>query len=346
MHTQNTAKQPHTEPSADESKKTHVTLINYNEKEFEEKEITDPKEADSYKDHRNVTWIDIDGIYNKETVNHYLKYVKLHPLVQEDIFNTNQRPKAIDYEENVYVVLKLLSYDEEKSRVRVEQLSIVLSKNFLITFQEKEGDGLAKVKELIRAEKSRIRVMKADFLLYAIFDSVVDNYFTILERIGERIDILEKKVIDAPTPKTLQKLNSLKKEIIYLRKSVWPMREVIRSLERDESPLIQKPTWLYFRDVYDHTIQVIDTMETYRDILSNVMDIYLSSISNRLNEVMKVLTIISTIFIPLTFITSLYGMNFDYLPELKYHYAYPTVLAFMLVSAIGMILYFKSKKWW
>jgi magnesium transporter len=241
--------------------------------------------------------------------------------------------------------LKMLYLDNETSETQVEQVSLVFGKNFVISFQEKQGDIFETIRERIRNGKGRIRKMGTDYLAYALIDAVVDHYFIILEKDGEKIEELEDKVVSDPKPETLQKIHRLKREMIFLRRSVWPLRELVNSLERGESPLIHKATRIYLRDVYDHTIQVIDTLETYRDMLSGMHDTYLSSISNRMNEVMKVLTIIATIFIPLTFIAGIYGMNFEFMPELKWRWAYFSVWGVILIVAVFMLIFFRRKKW-
>ncbi|MGA1796130.1 MAG: magnesium/cobalt transporter CorA, partial [bacterium] len=263
----------------------------------------------------------------------------------EDILNTNQRPKFEDFEHFIYVVLKMLSYDTEKQEIIAEQVSIVIGQNFVLSFQEREGDVFNPVRERIRNAKGRIRKMGADYLAYALLDAVVDNYFLILEALGEEVEELEEALVVNPTPQVLQAIHHLKRETIFLRKAVWPLREVIDSLGRRESPLIGKGTTLFLRDVYDHTIQIIDTAETFRDLIAGMLDIYLSSISNRMNNVMKVLTIIATIFIPLTFIAGIYGMNFKYMPELDWRWSYPLVWVVMVLVAVYMVMYFKDKGW-
>lgn len=323
-----------------------ITLINYNDKKIEEKEIHSPDECKTYRNSSTVTWVNIEGIHRPDTVHKFSTYFQLHPLVKEDILTPNQRPKVIDYEDYIYIIVKMLYFNEEKGKVAIEQMSIVLGDNYLFTFQEKDEDAFRKVRDLLHKEGNRIRHNKSDFLVYALFDRIIDNYFIILEKISEQIEVIEKKLVNNPSPKTLTKLNSLKNEMVYLRQSVWPLRDVIRTLEREESKLIHKSTWPYFRDVYDHTIQVIEAMETNRDVLSNMMDLYISSTNNKLNEVMKVLTIISTIFIPLTFMTGIYGMNFDFMPELRMKYSYPILLSIMLTIGLSMVVYFKRKKWW
>jgi magnesium transporter len=270
----------------------------------------------------------------------------LHPLVLEDIMNTDQRPKIEDYGEYAFIVLKMLHYQERSGQIEPEQISLILGQNFVFSFQEgKTGDVFGPIRDRIRNGKGRVRKMGADYLVYSLVDAVVDNYFVILEKLGERVEFLEEELVAQPTPRTLKEIHSLKREMIFLRKALWPLREVIGVLERGESPLIRESTRIYLRDVYDHTIQVIDTIETIRDMVSGMLDIYLSSISNRLNAVMKVLTIIATVFMPLTFLAGLYGMNFKHMPELEWPWGYPMVLMIMLAVASSMLIYFKKKKW-
>jgi len=239
----------------------------------------------------------------------------------------------------------MIYYDEKEDEIKTEQVSSLISQNFVISFQEREGDIFNPIRERIRASKGRIRKMGADYLAYALMDGVVDNYFVILEKVGEKLEGMEEELVTNPTSETLQAIHSLKRDMIFLRKSVWPLREVIGGLERGESKLVQESTQIYFRDVYDHTIQVMDAIETSRDMLSGMLDIYLSSVSNRMNEVMKVLTIIATIFIPLTFVAGIYGMNFQFMPELGWSWGYFGALGVMGLAVVGMIIYFKRKKW-
>ena len=292
-----------------------------------------------------VTWINIDGLHSIETIEKIGKHFELHPLILEDILNTGQRPKCEDYEKCLFMVLKMLRYNDEDNSVRSEQVSLVLGQNFVISFQEAVGDVFEQVRDRIRNAKGRIRKMAADYLAYTLIDSIVDNYFLILERIGEQIESMEEELIAKPSDKTVRMIHSLKRELIFLRKSVWPLRELINSLQKTESSLITDSTEPYLRDVYDHTIQVIDTIESFRDMVSGMLDIYLSSISNQMNAVMKVLTIIATIFIPLTFIAGIYGMNFKYMPELEWRWGYGLVLLVMIAIAVIMLIYFRRKKW-
>ena len=315
-----------------------ITVIHYDEDIYEEK-VADIEECLSS---TGVTWVNIDGVHETDIIEKVGECFNIHPLTLEDIASTEQRPKMEDYSEYVYIVLRMLSYTGE---VESEQISLVCGRNFVISFQEKEGNVFDVVKDRIKNGAGRMRKMGADYLAYALVDTIVDMYFSILENLGDVIEDTEENLLTDPGPETLESIQMLKREMMVLRKSVWPLREVVSQLERGESPLFGKATKVYLRDVYDHTIQVIDTIETYRDMLSGMLDIYLSSISNRMNEVMKVLTIIATIFIPLTFLAGVYGMNFKYMPELENQWSYPVLWVIMGVIALVMVAYFKRKKW-
>jgi len=325
--------------------KVRITIIDYDEANFEEKEIKTVEECFPFKNKPTVTWINIDGIHDIKIIEKIGKHFDLHPLILEDIVNTGQRPKIEDFGDYIFVVLKMLYYNEKEDEIQAEQVSLILGSNFVISFQEREGDVFNPIRERIRSGKGRIRKMGADYLAYALIDTIVDSYFIILEKLGEKIESIEEELVTNPTPETLQAIHHLKREMIFLRKSVWPLREVVNRLERGESTLIHESTGIYLRDVYDHTIQVIDAIETSRDMLSGMLDIYLSSVSNRMNQIMKVLTIIATIFMPLTFIAGIYGMNFEFMPELAWPWGYPLVLLVMVVIGISMLIYFRRKKW-
>jgi len=298
-----------------------VSILDYDESQFLEITAKEISDCFRYKDTPSVTWINIDGIHKVDIIEKIGKHFGLHPLIQEDIVNTEQRPKMEDFDHYIYVVLKMLTYNED-NEITTEQVSLILGSNYVISFQEKKGDIFDAIRKRIRSGKGRIRKREADYLAYVLVDAIVDHYFIILEKLGVRIEELEDELTTAPKPATLQELHQLKREMILLRKSIWPLREVINSMERGESTLIRESSLIYFKDVYDHTIQVIDTVETYKDILSGLLDTYLSSVSNRMNEVMKVLTIIATIFIPLTFLAGIYGMNFKFMPELEWKLGY------------------------
>jgi magnesium transporter len=327
-----------------QSKKVIISLIEFNEKEFIEKEFTDFDECLLHVKADMVKWINVDGIHNTELIQKVGEKFNIHTLTLEDIANTDQRPKFEDYENYLVSIMKMLSHDSE---IKSEQLTIILlDNNTVLSFQEVHGgDAFDIIRTRIRTGKGRVRKMSADYLAYCLIDAVVDLYFVILEKIGDRIEILEEDLITNPSKETMMTIHAMKREMIFLRKAVWPMRELINNFERCESKLIKKATRLFLRDLYDHTIRVIDTVETFRDLLSGMMDIYLSSVSNRMNEVMKVLTIISTIFVPVTFIAGVYGMNFKYFPELDSPYGYWICWAVMLTIMISFVVYFKKRKW-
>ncbi|MEJ2240668.1 MAG: magnesium/cobalt transporter CorA [Candidatus Bathyarchaeota archaeon] len=322
-----------------------VTCIQYKGNQFEEKEVKSIDDCFPIRDKPAVTWINIDGVHQLENIEKIGKKFKIHPLVLEDIMYTGQRPKMEDLENFLFIVLKMFQFDENETQTKTEQVSLIIGSNYLISFQEDEGDVFDLIRERIRTDRGRIRKMGADYLGYSLIDAIVDNYFTVLEKIGESIEDIEDELINNPTPEILHTIHTLKRELIFLRKSVWPLREIIGRLERWESPLIEKSMDIYLRDVYDHTIQVIDALETFRDMLSGMLDIYLTRVSNRMNEVMKVLTIIATIFIPLTLVTGIYGMNFKYMPELNSPWGYPMVYIVMLIISLVMLAYFRRKKW-
>ena len=330
---------------AKKTEKVRITIIDYDEAQFQEKEAKTVEECLPFKDKPTVTWINIDGIHQVETIEKIGKHFSIHPLLLEDIANAGQRPKMEDFEDYIFIVLKMLCYDEKDNEIKVEQVSIIVGTNFVISFQEREGDVFNPIRERVRNGKGRIRKMGTDYLAYSLMDVIIDNYFIILEKLGERIEGIEKKLVTNPTPETLQEIHNLKREMIFLRKSVWPLRELISGMERAESPLIKECTRIYLRNIYDHTVQVIDLIETSRDMLSGMLDIYLSSVSNKMNDIMKVLTIIATIFIPLTFIVGIYGMNFQYMPELGWRWGYFGVLSIMVIIGIGMLIYCRMKKW-
>jgi len=322
-----------------------ITYLDYNEQNFQEKQAESIDECFPFKDTQTVSWINVDGIHEVGVIESIGRHFDLHPLILEDILNTTQRPKFEDYDGHIFVVLKMLRCVDNGQFVQSEQVSVILGPNFVISFQENVGDVFEPVRDRIRKAKGRIRKMGPDYLAYALLDAIVDGYFSVLETIGERIESLDEDLVNEPTDKTLRQIHLLKRELISLRKSTWPLRELINTMQRSDSALITESTEIYLRDVYDHTIQVIDTVESYRDIVASMLDLYLSSLSNRMNAVMKVLTIIATIFIPLTFVAGIYGMNFKHMPELEWRWGYPAVLLIMIAIAVGMIAYFKKKKW-
>jgi magnesium transporter len=323
-----------------------LTYINYdNNAPIKEHRAPAFREDMGFVNRPGITWLDIDGVHQTEILEVVGAHANLHPLVIEDIHNTYQRPKVEDYEDYLYIVLKMISWDGDSTEIQAEQVSLILGQNYVLSFKEDPGDIFDPIRTRLREGKGRLRKLGADYLAYSLLDQVVDHYFLVLENLGEQIEDLEEELVTNPDASTLQTIHHLKRELIFLRKSVWPLREAISSLERGESPLFKPETLVYLRDVYDHTIQVIDTIETFRDMVSGMLDIYLSSVSNRMNEVMKVLTIIATIFIPLTFIAGIYGMNFANMPELQWPWGYFMVWGVMIIIFIGMLIFFKRKKW-
>lgn len=322
-----------------------ITYMDYDERCFQEQQGVAVEECFPFKETKTITWINIDGIDEIPIIEKIGKAYDLHPLILEDIVTAGQRPKFDNYDKYAYVVLKMLTYNDATLSVESEQISIVFGPNFVISFQEDVGDIWDPIRDRIRLAKGRVRKMGADYLAYSLIDAIVDGYFGILEKFGERIEGLQDDLMESPSETLLRQIHSLKREMMSLRRSVWPLRELISAMQRDESPLIGSQTRVYLRDVYDHTIQIIDAIEGFRDIVSGMLDVYLSSISNRTNAIMKVLTMIATIFIPLTFVAGVYGMNFTHMPEIGWRWGYPAVLVLMVSIAGVMIAYFRSKRW-
>lgn len=322
-----------------------LTIMDYNEKDYEYKEVERVEDTFPYKENKDVTWINIYGLHEPEILEKIGNHFGIHQLVLEDIANTTHRPKIEVYDDFIFIVIKMIWYDEENSELQVEQISLIYGQNFILCFQEHKGDVFQSIRERIKNKQTRLRKAGADYLLYRILDVVVDYYFLVLEKIGDQIEILDEKVINNPGQKIIQEIYNLKRNLIFLRKSIWPLREVVSSIAREENSLFKKSTYPFLRDLYDHTIQVIDTLETYRDLVSGLLDMYMTNVSNKMNEVMKVLTIIATIFIPLTFLAGIYGMNFEFMPELNWHYSYPILLTAMVLIFSGMLLFFKRKNW-
>lgn len=321
-----------------------IKIIDYSESTLQEMEAENAEECFPFKDKSTVTWLNITGVHQTDVIEKIGGLFEIHPLVMEDIVNTNQRPKIEAFDDYLFLVLKMLYCDNNNTEIRDEQVSLILGHNFVISFQEREGDVFNSVRGRIRNGKGKIKKSGSDYLVYSLVDAIVDNYFIILEKIGDKIEELGEAV-ENPDPHTLSRVHKLKWELLFLRKSVWPLRDVVSFLQRDESKLIKKPTKLYIRDVYDHTIQVIDSVETFRDMVSGMIDVYLSSVSNRMNEIMKVLTIFAVIFIPLTFIVGIYGMNFEYMPELKWRWGYRFIWLVIITVGGSMFIYFKRKRW-
>ncbi len=323
-----------------------ITIFDYDEQHFEEREVKAIEECFVFREKPTITWINVEGVHQVEMVEKLGECYGFHPLVLEDILNTDQRPKMEVYGDYLYIVLKMLYDGDENRPVEGEQVSLILGPNFVISFQEgREGDVFNPVRERIRSGKGVIRKMGSDYLVYSLIDMIVDHYFVVLERLGEKIELLEEELVAHPTTTTLQEIQKFKNQMTFVRRMVWPLREVISGLGRKESALVKETTEIYLRDVYDHVVQLMDTIEVYREMLSGMLDIYLSSVSNRLNSVMKVLTIIATIFMPLTFIAGIYGMNFKHMPELEWRWGYPAVWLIVVIVGISMLIYFKKKEW-
>lgn len=327
----------------EEGKDAVVTIIEYNQDTYTNNAIKGMEDL-TFKEDDNVKWLRVIGLKDIRIIEEIGEKLKLHPLLLEDVLNTAHQPKIEDYDNFIFVIAKFLKYDEEKSEIKTEQISFVLHKDMLITFQEFHDYTFNNVMERIEVGSS-IRKNGVDYLFYALLDAVVDNYFLVLERIADKIDLLEDQLMLNPDKMVLQEIYKLKKEMIYVRNSIWPLRNIISNLTQNEFGLIHERTIYYLRDVHDHIVQMIDIIETYRDILSGMLDTYLSSIGNRTNEVMKVLTIFSTIFIPLTFLAGIYGMNFTNMPELNWKYGYLIFWGISLGILIIMVRYFKNKKW-
>lgn len=324
---------------------TRISKIEYNVNSTDSKLISNWDEINKSESNDSIHWFNVDGLHDTKLIEYFGNKFNLHPLIQEDIANTTQRSKVEEYDDMLFAVIKDVTFNENSKLINIEQISFVLGNNFLLSFQEKEGDCYDIVRERIINNKGRIRRMNSDYLLYRLLDATVDKYFTTLEVIGDFIGELEAEILENANKISLSHIHQLKRELIILRKHIWPLREVVNKLVRDEHPLISKDVRIYFRDIYDHTIQAIDTLETYRDMVSTIEELYLSILSNKMNEVMKVLTIIATLFIPLTFIAGVYGMNFEFMPELKWKYSYPILWLIMISLIFGMIYYFKKRKW-
>jgi magnesium transporter len=324
--------------------KVRIRTIRYSEDALEEKEVSTIEEAAGLVEKKTVTWIDITGIHDIEIVQKSGDLFNLHSLVLEDIVNTNQRPKIDNFEDYLYLVLKMI-FRSNEGRISAEQVSVVCLPHVVISFQETEEDVFEPIRNRIKNPNKKFRRRGGDYLAYAIMDSIVDHYYVVLESFGEEMEKLEETLMGTPDINTLNSIHHIKRDLIFLRKFVWPLRELVSHLQRSDSNLIKKSTLPFLSDLYDHTIQVIDTIESLRDMASGMIDLYLSTVSNRMNEVMKVLTIIATIFIPLTFVAGIYGMNFENMPELKMKYAYFAVWGVMAFIGILMLVFFKRKKW-
>ena len=334
------------------AKPPRIRVIAYGPESITEHPLREPDQIAELMGRSPVTWIDVDGLGDARIVGRIGELIGLHKLSLADVVHVNQRPKLEDYGNYLFLVARMPCGEADNGALATEQVSICLGPNFVVTFQERQipGDCFDPVRDRLRRAIGRIRRSGADHLAYALLDAVIDAYFPVVEEIGERIDTLEEAVLGVPTPEVLQQIHRVRRDLIAVRRAAWPLREAVNTLLRDPSPLVADETRVYLRDCHDHTIQIIDLVESYRDLESALMDVYLSMVSYRLNEIMKVLTIIATIFIPLTFIVGLYGMNFDTsspwnMPELGWRYGYPAVLLVMAVIAGGMLVFFRRRGW-
>ena len=322
-----------------------LSLIQYSPEHFETRTLENVASLDGQASEPAVSWINIDGIHDLDVIQAVGKRFNVHDLTLEDIVNTGHRPKAEEFDSYVYIVIKMLQFDALKDTVMSEQVSFLLGDRFLLSFQERPGDVFEPVRERLLKAKGRIRQRGSDYLAYALIDAVVDHYFSILESLGDRIEFLEEKLTENPDREVMHTIHRLKREVIFLRKQVWPLREVLGALAKGGFDLIGEASHIYMMDVYDHVVQVMDTIESYRDVLSGMLDLYLSTISNHMNEVMKVLTIMATIFIPITFVAGVYGMNFKYMPELEWPWGYGMVWGVMIAIVAGMMFVFRKRGW-
>lgn len=328
-----------------------ISLFDYNSGNFIETKIDNLTELEKYKNNSNITWINIVGLHDINVLERIGNIFNIHPLVLEDILNVSHNPKIEDYESYLFLVVKMINYVESSNKLDIEQVSLIIGKNYIITFQEKNGDVFDPIRERIRTAKGLIRKYSEDYLGYRILDSIIDNYFSVLESFDERIEDIEDQILTDPDESSLEEIHHLRKELIKLRRAVSPLREMIFTIEKEKFNFIQKTTFVYLRDLSDHIKQIIDTIENYREFINGLLEVYLSNASHRMNEVVKLLTIISTIFIPLTFIVGIYGMNFRTdasrwnMPELDWAFGYPFVMILMVVIAVTLIIFFKKKRW-
>ncbi|BAY13167.1 magnesium/cobalt transporter CorA [Calothrix sp. NIES-2098] len=329
-----------------------IILIDYNQTNYISKQIETPEECISYLDRASVSWVDVQGLGNIDILQRLGQVFDLHPLVLEDVVNMAERPKTEDYEDQLLIIARMVVPKENAYGFHSEQVSFVLGKNYLLTVQEEpEHDCFEAVRSRIEKSKGIIRKSGADYLTYALLDAIIDGFFPVLERYGEQIEDLEEEAIVKPTQKTLQKIYKIRRELLQLRRAIWPQRDVMSSLMRDSGELIGDEVRIYLRDCYDHAVQVIDMVETYRELTSGLMDVYLSAVSNKMNEIMKLLTVVSSIFIPLTFVAGIYGMNFNTekspynMPELNWYWGYPMCLAIMAAIAVGLLFFFWRRGW-
>ncbi len=326
------------------SPKPSIRVIEYTPENIQEHELTEVSELHGLLHEDSVSWIDVQGLGDEQVLRSIAEVFELHPLALEDVVNVPQRPKVENYEKHLLFITRMAMLDDVYT-VKAEQVSVFIGPKFVLTFQERHGDILDPVRARLRRGGGPIRKSGPDYLAYAILDAIVDAYYPILESLGDLLESMENEIIEKPSRSVLHRIHHIKRELLAIRRAIWPQREAVNSLIREDNPLISDAVKAYLRDVYDHCVQIIDVVETYRELAGGLMDIYLSSVSNRTNEVMKVLTIIASIFIPLTFMAGIYGMNFENMPELKVRWAYPMLMASMVAVAAGMFVYFRRKGW-
>jgi magnesium transporter len=321
-----------------------IHVLAYRRDEFLEREVADPQELRRILDTWSVVWVNVDGLGDIGLIQRIGEVFRVHRLALEDVVNRHQRSKMEQYGEHHFIVTHMVEWHDQ--HLVSEQLSMFLGENFVLTFQERPGgDCFGQVRERIRNRIGVLRDSAVDYLAYSLLDAVIDHYFPLLELYGERLEQLEDKIVLHPVQSLIAEIHDVKRELLYLRRLIWPQREMINSLVRDPIPLITAETRIHLRDCYDHSIRIIDLVETYRELSSDLMDLYLSSLSQRMNEIMKVLAVISTIFMPLTFIAGVYGMNFDVMPELRWKWGYPASLIVMLLVSLALLVFFRRKGW-
>jgi len=330
---------------AKREERVRITLIDYDAEHSQERQVERIEDCFPFKETPTTTWVNVDGLHDVELIRRVGEEFGIHPLVLEDVLSVGQRPKIEEYEEYLFLVLHMLTFEGAAGAVHDEQISVIVGENWVFSFQERVGDVFDPVRERIRAGNSRIRARGVDYLAYALTDAVVDAYFGVLEGIGEVIEGIDSEVMGEPDQDTLHRIHRIKREMLVIRRAVWPLRDVLGHLLRSEHPRVAEETRVYLRDVYDHGVQVLDTVETLRDLASGLTDLYLSTVGQRTNEVMKVLTVIGSVFIPLTFVAGVYGMNFEYMPELTVRWAYPAILLLMAAMGGGMAWFFHRKGW-
>jgi magnesium transporter len=322
-----------------------ISVVNYNKSTVQKHTVKSIEELLPYKTADAITWVIVDGLKDVGIIDDIGRHFEIHPLVLEDILNTHQRPKFDEFNDYLYIVVKSISLGNKEFDVEYEQISLLILNNFVFTFMEKPDELFDPILNRLDNDKSQFRTLGADYLAYGIMDAIVDKYFVLQDTFDELIEEVEDKLLSDPSSETLASIQKIKRELIFLRRSVSPLRELLAAIQRSESPLINDKTRRYFGDIYDHAIRIIEAIESYRDLIAGMLDIYLSSVSNKMNETMKILTVFASIFIPLTFIAGVYGMNFEYMPELKWKWSYPVLWIFFISISIFLLRFFKKKKW-